>query len=462
MTTSTPPPPAPTADVCRITVDGPAGRSDLAVPVTLPIAALLPVLLRHAGMPDGEGRTWVLQRLGEEPVDPDGTPQTLGLRHGDVLWLRAAEEALPALHFDDVADGVAHVVSGRPGRWSPTATRVLALAGAGLALLVLAAGLLAAGPGAAAASAAGTAAVLLAAGSVTARRLGTHPACALVAAAGALAFGVLTGLVTPSDSHGGFRIGTAAVLLAGAWTLLVAGALLALRAVPPALPGSVLLLGVAAAGACGLGAAGCSAGQAAAMTAGVLFLLGHLGPRTALRLARLRAPQLPHNTDELQQDIDPQPEERLRTRTAVASVLLDTLALASAAFYLATWWLVAHRGDWTGWVLPLVFGTAVLLRARELTGVVQRVATAVGGAAGPVAVALLTAAPHGTGVRLAVLAGLLLTAAGLLVAAERLPGGRLLPIWGHLGDISEWVTTIALVPLLFQVVHTYSHIRGLA
>jgi type VII secretion integral membrane protein EccD len=443
-------------------VDGPTGRSDLAVPVTLPVAALLPVLLRHAGMPDGDGRVWVLQRLGDEPLDPDGTPQTLGLRHGDVLWLRTTEETLPALHFDDVADGLAHVVSGRPGRWSPLATRALALSCAGLALMALATGLLAAGPGAATASAAGAAAVLLTAAAAAARRLHAHPSCAVVAACGALGLGILAGPASTGGSHSGFSLDTPALLLAGAWTLLVAGALLALRAVPPALPASVLLLAAAAAGACGLGAAGCSPAQAAAMTAGMLFLFSHLAPRTALRLARLRAPQLPRDADELQQDIDPQPEDRLRARTAVASVALDTLAIASGAFYPATWWLLTHRSDWTGWLVPLVFGTAVLLRARELTGVVQRVAACVGGAAGPVTVALVVAAPHGTGVRTAVLVGLLLAAAGLLAAAERLPGGRLLPIWGHLGDIGEWVTTIALVPLLFQVVHVYGHIRGLA
>ncbi|BBA96921.1 hypothetical protein RVR_2443 [Actinacidiphila reveromycinica] len=462
MTTSAPPSAAPPADVCRITVEGPTGRADLAVPVTLPVAALLPVLLRHAGMPDGDGRTWVLQRLGDQPLDAEGTPQTLGLRHGDVLYMRTAEEALPSLHFDDIADGVAHVVSARGGRWSPTATRVLALVGSGLALVTLGAGLLMAGPSAVVATAAGADALLLASGCVAAARLAVHRSVVLTAGGGALAFGALAGLAVPAVGGGGFSPDRPGLLLAAAWTAVIAGSLLALRAVPAALPGSILLAAAAGATACGLEAGGCSAGQAAALTAGTLFVLGHLGPRAALRLARLRVPQLPYDADELQQDIEPQPEEVLRSRATVASVLLDSLAVASAVFYLPTWWLITQRGGWTCWVVPLVFGASVLLRARELTGVVQRVATVIGGAAGPVAVAMFVVAPHGTGTRLVVLVAMLAVACGLLLAAERLPGRRLLPIWGHLGDIAEWITTIALVPLLLQVVHIYAHVRALA
>ncbi|WP_217556600.1 type VII secretion integral membrane protein EccD [Streptomyces sp. GbtcB6] len=462
MTTSTPPLQSTPPDVCRLTVQGPAGRADLAVPLTLPVAALLPVLLRHAGLPDDGSSNWVLQRIGDEPLDPDGTPQTLGLRHGEVLWLRAAEEALPGLHFDDVADGVAHVVGGQRGRWTPAATRVLALTGAGLVLVVLLAALLRPGPGAANAAAAGAAALLLAAGCVAADRYGTRRATAVPAGCGALALGVLAGLASRPAAGGGYRPDGPGLLLAALWVTVLAGPLLALRALPDALPGAALLTAVSTAAACGLAAAGCSPSQAVAVVAAALFVLGRFGPRTALRLARLRAPQLPHNADELQQDIEPQPEERIRSRTRVAGALLDTLAVTTAVLCLAAWWLLAHRTDWVGWVLPLVFGTAVALQARELTGITQRVSTAVAGLAGPVVVLLVDVAPHGTGARMATAATLLLAAGGLLLAAERLPGRRLLPVWGQLGDITEWVTAIALLPLLFQLLHAYAWFRSLA
>ncbi|MGW0999539.1 type VII secretion integral membrane protein EccD [Streptomyces sp. NPDC002523] len=449
-------------DVCRITVEGPAGRADLAVPVTLPLSSLLPLLLRQAGMPDGEGRTWRLQRLGEEPLDPDGTPQTLGLRHGEVLWMRPEEEVLPALHFDDVADGVAHVVSGLPGRWSPHATRWLSLAAACLTIAALVAELLVT-PGAGAAAEAGGGALLLGGGAVAAQRLGARKAVSLVAGCGALVLGMLAGFVSHPGADGGFVPGLSGVLLAAVWVAVLAVPLLVLRAMPYPVPGTALGLAAAAALSCGLIlGAGCSAAQATALVAGLAYVLGQLAPRAALRLARLHVPQLPHDADELQQDIEPQPEEIVQSRVALAGALLDVLSLTSAVVYATSWWLLVRSGGWIGWVFPLVFSVTVLLRARELTGVIQRVSTALAGATGPILVLLVTVAPHGTGPRFAALAGLLAAIALLLVAAERLPDRRLLPIWGHIGDIGEWVTAIALLPLLLQIVHAYSFMRSLA
>ena len=78
------------------------------MPVSTPVSALLPVLLRHTvdrrPAPDG---SWVLQRLGEAPLDPDGTPETLDWLEGEQLYLRPAEDPLPELDFDDLADGIA-------------------------------------------------------------------------------------------------------------------------------------------------------------------------------------------------------------------------------------------------------------------------------------------------------------------------------------------------------------------
>ncbi|MFC1436454.1 EsaB/YukD family protein, partial [Streptacidiphilus sp. N1-3] len=180
-------------EVCRLTVVGPGGSADLAVPVATPVSALLPVLLRRLGAPAVEpGTAWVLQRLGEDPLDPDGTVESHRLRHGETLHLRPADDPLPALHFDDLADGVAHVVSARPGRWEPRTTRGLALALSVLALLALAVGLLGGGPGAATALGAGTTAVLLGAAAAAAALGREHATAgtrsvATVAGLGALA-----------------------------------------------------------------------------------------------------------------------------------------------------------------------------------------------------------------------------------------------------------------------------------
>ncbi|HEY0719061.1 MAG TPA: EsaB/YukD family protein, partial [Streptosporangiaceae bacterium] len=124
----------------RITVDGPAGRIDLAVPAATTMAQLLPILLEQVTSESERNRPWVLQRLGGEPLDADGTPETLGLRDGEILYLRPGSQALPAMQIDDVAVGVAESVDATPGRAGPLLTRRLLLGVAGLVLAAFAAG----------------------------------------------------------------------------------------------------------------------------------------------------------------------------------------------------------------------------------------------------------------------------------------------------------------------------------
>jgi type VII secretion integral membrane protein EccD len=452
------------ADVCRVTVVGPAERADLALPVSLTVAALLPVLLDRVKEPaEQRGRPWVLQRLGEEPLDPDGTAESLGLRHGDVLHLRPADEPLPALHFDDLADGVAHVISARPDRWRPQATRRLALALAALALTALAAALLGFGPGAAASGGAAAAAVLLAAGCAAADRFGANAGAVALAGVGALFFGGLSGLTFRQGPHGGFAPGQPGVLVAAAAVAVLAGALLALGPLPLAVPGTALVTALAAAAGAGLmRLAHLHGGQAVAVVAVAFFVLGHFGPRLTLRMARLRVPQLPNNAEELQQDIDPEPQQRVDARVTAANGYLDTLSLSSALTYAVGFWFMVHEAGWIGWVLPAAFAGAVLLRARGLSGILQRVPMVTAGAAGLAMLLLFRAAPHGHASRAAVVVALLAAAVALLTAAWRLPTSRLLPVWGHAGDILETASAIALLPLLLQALHAYAAIRSLA
>ena len=70
---------------------------------------------------------WALQRLGEQPFDPTGTPESLDWLEGEELYLRQAEDPLPELDFDDLAEGVATVVNRRDDRWQPEYRRVLFL-----------------------------------------------------------------------------------------------------------------------------------------------------------------------------------------------------------------------------------------------------------------------------------------------------------------------------------------------
>ncbi|MGW3121601.1 type VII secretion integral membrane protein EccD [Streptomyces sp. NPDC001107] len=461
--------PVRSTEVCRLTVEAPDGRADLAVPVTTPVSAVLPVLLRHAAAgpghrPDSQDTPWVLQRLGDEPLDPEATPESAGLRDGDVLHLRPAEAALPALHFDDVSDGVAHTVGAGPGRWRPGLTRNLGLALACVALVALAAALLGAGPGPLTAVAAGLIALVLATGCATAARMRADQGGVLVTGVGAFGFAALAGTTLREGPSGGFAPGTTGVLLAAGCVVALAGVLLALGTLPLAVPGTVLLTAVAAAVGAGLAeTAGLHGVQAASVVAVGLFVLGHLAPRLALRAARLRVPGLPHDAEELQLDIEPEPGETVTGRVTVATACLDMISVSSALVWAVALWLLADREHgWAGWLLPLSLSLAVLLRARGTNGTLQRVPAVLAGAYGLGLVLIVRVAPAGPAARAAVLAVLLAAVLLLLVGARRLPRARLLPIWGHLGDLLETVTAIALLPLLLQVLHMYTYFRGLA
>jgi hypothetical protein len=436
MTTASVVPAAGTGtEVCRLTVLGPGGKADLAVPVTLPVSALLPVLVEHVVSDVRDrGAAWALQRLGEPPLDPDGTPAGLGLRHGDVLHLRPVDEPLPTLHFDDIADGVAHVVGAQPGRWRPELTRALALTMAALAVAFLALALVSGGPGDFAGYGSGITAVLFAAACAAGARFTADRGAVLTAGIAAMAMAGLAGLAFRTGPGGGFDPGVPGLLVAAGCVTAVAVALIALRAMPFLLPGTAVV-GVA------------------------LFVLGHFAPRISLRAARLRVPQLPHNAAELQEDTDPEPQERVERRVAAATSYLDALSIGFALSFAVVFWFTTREHGWIGWALPLVLGAAVLLRSRGLSGTLQRVPTVVAAGAGLALLLLQQWTTGGPGQRGVAVALLALTAVALLAAAWRLPSTRLLPVWGHSGDIAELLVAMALLPLLLQLLHVYARLR---
>ncbi|CAM5433486.1 hypothetical protein SMICM304S_00830 [Streptomyces microflavus] len=107
------------AESCRLTVRAPSVTIDLAVPADVPVADLLPTLLRYVGEEAEEAGLdhagWVLQRLGDAPLDEETTLAQAGLSDGAVLHLRPSTEALPEARLDDWS-------TGSPRRWAAGCT----------------------------------------------------------------------------------------------------------------------------------------------------------------------------------------------------------------------------------------------------------------------------------------------------------------------------------------------------
>ncbi|XVS67705.1 type VII secretion integral membrane protein EccD [Actinosynnema sp. CA-299493] len=456
------------AALCRVTVTGPGGRADLAVPVATTVVDLIPMLVRHV-VPEDERNTdygsWVLQRVGEAPLDPDGTPETLDWLDGDQFHLVPAQDPLPELDFDDVAEGMATVIGRQGDRWTDTANRRLFLTLAAVVLSTAGAALVVAPDRAALAPAAAVLAVLLTVASlVVAKTKGDRPLAAVVGVTGC-GFAWLAGLTGLADGGAPTPVGAlvGAVAAVACSVLPLALQRLVVRDLPVVPFGVVVVAGAGAllAGWLHLGLE-LDGAQTAAVLGAAFFLITLFTPKIATRAARLRGPQLPRTADELQIDVEPEPAADLGARTRQADHYLTMLAVGTALVIAAVVPVLLDGGDWARHVLAGLLTSLVLLRAREFRNVVQRTALAAAGAWGGVLQVIVLLAPLDVVWRITSLVGLL-GVAGLLVAAALRPlHRRALPLWAHLANVLEICAGIAVVPVLLQVLHVYAWARGLA
>jgi type VII secretion integral membrane protein EccD len=456
-------------EMCRLTICGPASRIELAVPAHVPVVDLLPTFLDHLGPElaaagfshDG----WVLQRLGEPPLDEDLGTAALGLYDGDVLHLRPRADHLPPVDFDDLVDGVATGTAERGDRWRPETTRrfVLSLVGAALALGAAVAPM--SGTATMAALVAGTASVFLLLGAAAASRALGDRAAGILLASGSIGFTVVAGLALPageartlSPAH---LLSAPGLLAAGAWAATVAA--LARPAVGGVLAGFTATVFAATL----MGAGGLlvtlkvtdMAGAAAIVLAGTLAI-GTAVPVIASRFAGLRIPPLPTNPEEFQQGIDPEPSRVVLERTARAHEHIGSLYLGLGVIAAGCLTVLGTTPGITARTLAAVAGLLLLLHGRDLFGVRARLAVFVPGVAGLAAVLVDLTLDQPATVRPVVVAGLLLTAAVLLSVARTLPGRRVLPHWGRAADLMHTATAIAVIPLVLAVVGLYAKARA--
>lgn len=450
------------AELCRLTVQTPTRRFDVALPVAATLGELLPLVIEEAGGGPESGASWVLQRLGGPPLDPGATPESLGLYDGATLYVNPAEAPLPEAEYDDVSIGVAESVTARADQWRPEFSRYL----------LLVAALVATGSLCTIAAAGRThpvtvlwcalAGVGLTVWAVLGRRLFDDRVTSLVCGFAACAAGVLTGLAAANPRAPLPTLDHRSVALAGVCALVPAAVCATVGRLSRTLFGTLAAWAVAALiGAALVTGFGWSGAQSAAVMAVFLFATGARGVRAALRLARLRAPLLPRTATELQQDVDPDPQAVVAARSERVVDYLNILFLATALLVDVACVLLSREVGWINWTLALVLSVAVLLRSAAVTSAWQRGPLALSGLVGLAAVVIAGTSGSGTSTRSLALAGLLLGCAALYAASRLMPGRRLLPIWGHLADLLEMWSAVAIVPLLLQLFHVYAHIRDL-
>jgi type VII secretion integral membrane protein EccD len=184
-------------------------------------------------------------------------------------------------------------------------------------------------------------------------------------------------------------------------------------------------------------------------------------PLVAFRLARIVMTPLPTQPEHLQQDIDPVPSEGLLARTAAADRYMTAMHAGLGLVVSGGLLLVARDGTWPSVTLILLVALVCVLMLRPLTSGWHRLSLAVPAVTGASALLLHTLAGAGTPARLIAVTLLLLAGIGLVAVARLLPERRITPYWGRIGDITQLVATVALLPVLLAVLDVYTALRAL-
>ncbi|MEV8193042.1 type VII secretion integral membrane protein EccD [Rhodococcus pyridinivorans] len=466
-------------DLCRITVLARHTEVDLALPLDVPVALLLPgiVNLVAGHRPDNDfdatpERTepdgWALARIGRAPLSGALSLDEHGVRDGEILVLEDAGSPAPPPLFDDVMYSVAA---------SDRTTTPWGAGPSGLIAAVL-------GP------------VALAAGCVPllflpdgASRLALGAVCAALPLLVLLAAGILARL------HDDRRTATALLwcafpLAATAGALLVPGESPAPRLVlAAALTGAVAVLAVRATR---IGLAPCTAVaataagvvvtatlasttelEARALGAGtvvVALLLAGTAPRLAAMLAKLPIPPVPAPGAPLEPETPESSVSGLpsqaelehranRARSALTGIVHAVVLLTAGGAWCAAF---PFDGDVSVPAVALAVASAVVLvfRGRTYTATAQAAPLVAGGAVLLLGL-LVGAAASGALPPWAVFASATgLACAGFLFGVVA-PRRTFTPVQRRIAEIAEYATIATVVPLACWVAGVYAAIRGL-
>ena len=460
-------------DLCRVTIVAPRRRIDLSLPADVPLAHMLPTLLRAAGENLADAGLahsgWALQRLDDAPLDPSQSLAALRVMDGEVLYFRPRMAQLPEMSFDDVADVIATGIRERSDRWRPHSTRSAGLWGSSGLLTAGAVALAVSGPPwwIPAAAAALISMLLLIGGVIMSRAMADAGAGAVLGYT-AIPYAFLAGALTPARDtiQVIFDVGGPHLLAGfGAATL---AAIIGGFAIAEGLPNFLGIALAALTGSIGAGAVVAApdtppVGAAAACIA-VIVALTALIPSLSFKLARLPLPAVPSSAEELRNDTTLVNGKAVLARTAVADRFATGLVGGVALVAIVAEVFLAVAGGWMALAMGFAVSLALILRARVFRGRLQRVWMLVAGLAG-IALLLLGAIEPGDQdpMRTLVVVVLPLVAISVLAASLGmwLPGNRPSPFWGRAGDILDVMVVVSLIPLALGVLDLYDWIRSL-
>lgn len=457
---------ATTGGMSRVTIVAPKTRVDLALPSDVPLADLLPTVLRYAGdglADDPAGRDgWVLSRLGGAPLPIDRSPLQLEVTDGEMLYLRPRGNEFTEPIFDDVVDAVATATQDRAGRWRPASTRRFGLTVGVATLAIGVVMVLFSGPPQLPAGLVGlgVAALLLTAAAVLSRAL-RNSRTGVVFGVVALAYAGVGGLLLLAGDQKLTELNASQVLVAGTAILLAS----AIATIAVASAVAVFLGTSLAALALCVGALVCmiwdaSPAAAAAVVAALAFATLPAMPMLSYRLAGLPIPSVPTDAADLKTDTEMVSGRQVLALSERADEILAGMLGALAGIGGLASVTVAVDGGVPGGSLALVFGLVMIARARWFISRRQRIPLLVAGLVALAIVAIGAYSDADQVLRLAVgVTGTLAVAAGVIAYAVLGSEKRASPMWGRALDIFETTLILAIIPLAFWVSGLYGWIR---
>lgn len=453
--------PAPTTTgLARLTVRAPRRRLDVAVPDQVPLAEVLPELLRRAedgGDLVGPAGGWLVRRADGTALVGENSLYQQGIRDGDVLFLVPRNVVWPEPDYDDLIDEIAAHARRHGRAWGPGATRLVGLGAAGLVLAAVLAVLVASGGPqwtAAGGVAVALAVLLLGTGTLLSRAFG-EPVAGAAAAGFALPYAAVGGLVVLARDGTGpaqVLVGSAALLLASALGAIGAGHGLRVFTAGAVVGGAGVLAAL-------VGVVGTAAGAAAVVSVAVVAGIG-LAPGLAVRAGRLPLPVISAAPEALAGE--PRPDRpRILSAVIRADEVLAGLLLGVSLTATLCVAVLATTGGGTGQLMAACTAAALLLRARPLPTVAARLPLLLGGLVAAVTVAWAVAVSGGPATRVVVVGAALLTvAAALGLAATAHRRRERSPYLTRLADAVDLIAVVALPPIACAVLGLYGFVRA--
>jgi type VII secretion integral membrane protein EccD len=466
--------------LARVTISAPQRRVDVALPEQVPLAELLPEVLRHAGeglADEGERHGgWVLRRGDGVALATAQGLHPQGVRDGEVLHLVPAGDEWPELEYDDVVEAIAEGARRRGGVWTPDASRTATLAAAAVPLGLGIPALLAAGSGGVPGMVGlGVAVLLTLVGTVASRAYGDARAgMALGGYALPYAFAGGALLITSYEDGGALSplpwLGGPELLAGSVAVLLVSALAGAGVAAGARFFTAGVVVGLLGAVTAATGLFTTAAGGAAILVSALVCGIGML-PLLAVRFGRTPLPPiaLPPGTESVTDETPrsaSDPVRKLPERGAVfASVartdeLLAGMLLGHAVLAVGAFAVLATAGTLASRALIAVSSLALLLRSRLFVTRRHRVPVLAAGLAGGAAlgVDLLTGAGDALP---AVIAGAVLVALVTVVAGARYADRPPSPYLGRAADIVDALIVISVIPVACAVTGLYGAVSGL-